>query len=227
MAARRAPLEQICDLPSDFHEAGVMTPAVLRALHHHASSLRIDRSVETGCGKSTLLLSWLSEAHAVFTLAGYGDLPCRSYHNVRSSPLLRSDAVEFVLGPTQQTLGREALYPIQLALIDGPHGFPFPMLEYYAIYPALQPGGLLIIDDVHIPTVAWLRDFLAEDRMFELVEQVGQTAFFRRTSAPTFNPLGDDWWLQNYNRNRFEQRAHWLSRAKRRIRGVARRLGFQ
>ena len=40
--------------------------------------------------------------------------------------------------------------------------------------------------------------FLAEDDMFTL-EHVANTAFFVRTSAPTFLPLGDGWWLQRYN----------------------------
>jgi len=36
-----------------------------------------------------------------------------------------------------------------------------------------------------------------------LVEVVQEkTAFFRRTDKPLFDPYGDGWWLQNYNKNR-------------------------
>lgn len=39
--------------------------------------------------------------------------------------------------------------------------------------------------------------------MFELVEVVVATAFFRRTSAPAFSPTGDGWWLHEFNRKHF------------------------
>ena len=39
--------------------------------------------------------------------------------------------------------------------------------------------------------------------MFELVEIVGTTAFFRRTAAETFDPYCDGWYLQPYNTSRF------------------------
>jgi hypothetical protein len=38
--------------------------------------------------------------------------------------------------------------------------------------------------------------------MFELVQVVERTAFFRRTTALVFDPFGDGWWLQGYNRKR-------------------------
>jgi hypothetical protein len=39
--------------------------------------------------------------------------------------------------------------------------------------------------------------------MFTLLETVGKTAFFERTTAPTFSPVQDGWWLQDYNTRRF------------------------
>jgi hypothetical protein len=36
--------------------------------------------------------------------------------------------------------------------------------------------------------------------MFELIQVVERTAFFRRTTAPVLDPFGDGWWLQSYNR---------------------------
>lgn len=201
-------LERICELPPDFHEAGVMSDDVLYAIVRHAEGLCIENSMETGCGKSTLLLSWLSRHHTAFTLDKYGELPCLSYERVSASALLNAENVSFVLGPTQRTLPRYPFeQPVQLALIDGPHGFPFPFLEYYYFYPLLQEDGLLIVDDIHIPTIRWLHDFLVEDDMFEFIETVENSSFFRRTGHPALNPFGDDWWLQRYNVNRFETEA--------------------
>jgi len=63
----------------------------------------------------------------------------------------------------------------------------------------LAPGALLILVDIHIPTVHNLFRFLRGDAMFRLDEVVGATAFFRRTAAPVFDPLGGVWMRQNYN----------------------------
>ena len=87
-------------------------------------------------------------------------------------------------------------------LIDGPHGYPFPELEYYFLYPHIKTGGILIVDDVHIASIGRFADFLAEDEMFEFVELVSTTAVFRRTPTQLFDPTGDGWWQQDFNRRR-------------------------
>jgi hypothetical protein len=192
-------LTALAALPGDWHAAGCLEMPNLAALARHASAREIRHSVETGAGKSTLLLSHLSQHHMVFALDA-GD----SLSRPRDCTLLRRAAVEFIEGPTQQTLLSHVFTDrLQLVLIDGPHGFPFPNLEYWTLYPHLDPGGLLVIDDIHIPTIRQLFDFLAEDEMFVLLETVGKTAFFERTIAPTFPTHGDGWWEQAYNMRRF------------------------
>src|SRR5436309_14222224 len=98
-------------------------------------------------------------------------------------------------------------------LIDGPHAYPFPDLEYFCLYPHLEAGGLLVIDDIHIPTIQNLFRFLRTDAMFRLVEICGKTAFFERTGVPPFDPWGDGWWLQACNR-RTLLRYSWRDKAK-------------
>jgi hypothetical protein len=178
------------------HTAGVFSPAALEALARHASRRTVLRSAETGCGATTLLLSHLSANHTVFALdAGSG-----SVVNVQRSPLLRRETVTFVEGPTQVTLPRhEFTGGLQLALLDGPHAYPFPDLEYYFLYPHLEPGALLVLDDIQIRSIHRLFQFLRRDSMFELDEVVRTTAFFTRTEAPVFDLLGDGWWQQRYN----------------------------
>jgi Methyltransferase domain len=142
----------------------------------------------------------LSQNHTVFAV----DAGNKSISSVNSHSLFNSDTVEFIEGPSQRTLPQYQFnHKLQIALIDGPHGYPFPDLEYYYLYPHIEVGGLLLIDDIHIPTIRNLFNFLKEEEMFELVEVVQQTAFFRRTTAELFNPLGDGWWLQKYNKVRF------------------------
>jgi predicted O-methyltransferase YrrM len=203
-------VQQVLQVAPNLHTAGALGAKALRALARHAGARKIRRSVETGCGATTLLLSHLSECHTVFALdAGSG-----SVANTRTSPLLRESVVTFVEGPTQRTLpGYEFSEPLQLALLDGPHGYPFPVLEYYWLYPHLERGALLILDDIHIPSVHDLFRFLCADRMFELAERIDATAFFVRTDAPTFDPMGDGWWEQEYN-HRPLLRYTWQSNLK-------------
>jgi hypothetical protein len=189
-------------LPAQWPLAGSLHPRVLRRLSRHAADRPLARSAETGTGKSTLLLSHLSPRHVVFSEddTGHGD----SLAVVRASPLLRREAVEFVVGPTQHTLPAHRFdASLDLVLLDGPHAFPFPQLEYYFVYPHLARGALLVLDDVHVRTVNDLFRVLRTDPMFELLEVVDTTAFLRRTAAPTFDPLRDGWWLQRYNQRRW------------------------
>ena len=219
-------------MPADWHGAGSLSGEVLAAIARHATARRVRRSVETGTGKSTLVISHCSDAHTVFAQddRGHGD----SLMRVQECPLLRRDTTTFVVGPTQRTLATHQFdAPLDLVMLDGPHGYPFPELEYYFTYPHLAEGALLIVDDIHIPTVFNMFAFLREDAMFRLEEIVHTTAFFVRTSAPLFNPLADGWWLQKYNERRFpitdsSLPATFTERLKRRVparvRLLARRL---
>ncbi len=190
-------LTRIAALPDDWPLAGSLRADVLRQIAERAGPVR--RSAETGTGKSTLLLSHLAGHHTIFARddAGEGG----SLAAVRASPLLRAATVEFVVGPSQQTLPAHRFAgALDLVLLDGAHGFPFTHLDYYFLYPHLAPGALLVLDDVHIRSVNDLFRFLRADAMFEPLEVVHTTAFFRRTAAPVFDPCGDEWWLQGYNR---------------------------
>jgi hypothetical protein len=190
---------EIDRLPDDWHGAGTVSPAVLEALARHASERRLTRSMETGTGRTTLLLSHLSSNHTVFAKDDRGDGD--SLIAVQKSHLLNADAVSFVVGPTQSTLlGHKFDEPIELAYLDGPHAYPFPDLEYWAVYPHIERHGLLVIDDIQIPTIANMFRTLKADRMWELVETVEDTAFFRRTEAPAIDPFGEGWWEQGFNR---------------------------
>jgi hypothetical protein len=195
-----AVLARVVALPYDWHEEGTVGADVLNVLAHHASAVPIRHSIETGTGRTTLLLSHLSPDHTVFAIGGNAD----SFVKVINHPILNRRSVRFVQGPTQRTLPRYRFaYPLDFAMLDGPHGYPFPELEYYYIYPHLAEGALLVIDDIHIPTIFNLFSVLREDSMFELVEIVSTTALLRRTAAPAFPTLGDYWWEQNYNKARF------------------------
>jgi hypothetical protein len=197
-------IKKLTALPRDLYPCGSLGPDVLKGILRHCPRIDIAHSLETGCGKSTLLLSHLSRNHKVFVVP---DRPSgggwSQFETTRSSPYLHRDSVEFIEGPSQRTLPQYRFeHEIDVAFIDGPHGYPFPELEYYTIYRLLNAGGILIVDDIQIPTIRNLFGFLKADEMFSLIEVVNTTAFFHRTAVPTFDPFGDGWWLQNYNQER-------------------------
>lgn len=185
-------LNRIIAVWQSLHSLGSFSPRTLEIMVRHLSSQPIQHSIETGCGVSTLIFSHLSPDHTVFAL-NYGG----SITNTKASELFNPATTVFVEGPTQKTFPQYTFRnKLQAALIDGPHAFPFPQLEYYYIYPHLEEGALLIIDNMTMPSIHDLFQFLKADEMFRLIEMAGWTAFFRRTSAPVFDPLGDGFWLQ-------------------------------
>lgn len=184
------------------HAAGAFPTDVLKRIEDILPA-SIENSAETGCGKSTILFSNISKHHKVFTLddTKWKDQSSLKFFN--ECPITKLDHLEINLGPTQKTLlSYQDHAEYDVVLIDGPHGFPFPELEYWAFYPHIKKGGYLILDDVCIPSIARLADIIAEDEMFELVETINATSVFRRTEAETFDPYADGWWTQRYNRRR-------------------------
>lgn len=191
-------------LESAGHRAGAFGSEVLLAVSKVLPKGDIT-SLETGCGKSTIMFSNLSKRHFVFA---YDDrqMPDSSVAMVQSDKDFKSDAVTFVYGPTQKTLPTYA-FPqgtgFDVILIDGPHGYPFPDLEYALLYPLLKKGGILIIDDLHIPSIGNMFDILREDRMYDEVGVFATTGVLRRTSVEGVPSDGDHWYEQAYNYARF------------------------
>ena len=221
--SRALHLERICSLPPDWHGDGTVPNRVLRAVAER-SPARIEHSAETGTGRTTLLFTAISRHHLVFARDDRAD--GRTLDRVRESDLLTSGVAEFIVGPTQTTLpGYELPEALDLVFLDGPHGFPFPHLEYYYFYPRVRAGGMLIVDDIQIPTVRQLYRFLRRDRMWHLNGVVARTAFFTRTTATTLDPLGDSFDRQGYNRSPWLTSTTWMkSHAPEQVKSLWRQL---
>lgn len=186
-----------------WHDAGNLNPMVLRAMVKHAARVGAQETAETGCGLSTVVLSAIAGCHTCFTVAAGNSLEL-----VQSVPHLRHDRVNFVIGPSQLTLPRHSFArPLDFVLIDGPHGFPFAQMEYFCFYQRIRKGGVLVVDDIHIPTIRQMYDVLRDDKMWTHVEDVLTTAFFLRTDAPLFDPHGDGWERQQFNQRHFHDQA--------------------
>ena len=188
------------------HHAGTFPTETLAAIERLLPS-QMSVTAETGCGKSTIFFSNVSREHHVFTYDDRGGEASSVDYYVKCT-LTRLDRVVTHFGPTQRTVPSfEHPADYDAVLLDGPHGWPFPELEYYYFYPKIRTGGFLIVDDLAIPTIGRMADVLAEDEMWALRAVAGSnTAIFQRTEAPCFDPLGDGWWTQRFNRRRVSPR---------------------
>ncbi|RYG40441.1 MAG: class I SAM-dependent methyltransferase [Chitinophagaceae bacterium] len=61
---------------------------------------------------------------------------------------LREEPSEFVLPNLT-----EKMTPIELAFIDGWHRFDHTLVDFFYINRLLRPGGILVVDDVRMPSV--------------------------------------------------------------------------
>ncbi|MGL4395319.1 MAG: FkbM family methyltransferase [Hyphomicrobium sp.] len=197
------------------HRAGTLTHWPLKQIQHYLETYfrgQQIRTAETGCGASTILFSKFSSHHTVYCYDDRTD-ENSSVAFAQECPLYVPDHVTWSFGPTQETLLKSPpREPLDMVLIDGPHGYPFPELEYFTFWPLLKRGAVLVIDDIHIPTIRNLYRFLCEDEMFYPMRVVENTAFFQRTDVPAFDRTSDGWWTQRYNVQRFREPAGYSAK---------------
>jgi precorrin-6B methylase 2 len=196
-----------------FHPWDAMAPAALKGL---AKRGPYKSSGETGCGGSTILLSHVSNDHVAFAIDGAN----RTISSLRQHADFRADSVVFVEGETKHTLPTHFFKnPLDLALLDGPHAYPLPQLEFVYLFPNIRKGGWVVLDDIQIPSVHDLFRFLRMESIVTLEEVTVRTAFFRKISEDQPGP--DCWQLQHMNRrnilryswrNRLRRFFHWDTR---------------
>jgi precorrin-6B methylase 2 len=176
---------------SSFHPWDAMAPAALSAILRRGP---FRSTVETGCGGSTIVLSQSSDRHTAFAIEGEN----RTIAGLLQHNDLRVPVVTFVEGETRTTL---PVYPFEgeldLVLLDGPHAYPLPQVEFAYLFPRIRIGGWLVLDDIQIPSVHELFRFLQKEPSVVLEEVVLRTAFFRKASAPNHGP--DGWQFQGMN----------------------------
>ena len=61
---------------------------------------------------------------------------------------------------------------VDLALLDGNHSFPFPMLDWHYVDRHLRSGSLLLVDNVEINAVRMLTEYLRGEPAYRLVRKV-------------------------------------------------------
>ncbi len=81
--------------------------------------------------------------------------------------------------------------PLDLALIDGAHGFPYPVLDWWYLAPQIKIGGLVVLDDAYMPPVGMIVDFLRRSPAWEVLPAIGYRTVPVRKLADGLPPF--DW----------------------------------
>ncbi|MCA2211355.1 class I SAM-dependent methyltransferase [Jidongwangia harbinensis] len=146
------------------------------------------RTLETGLGISTALFTMWGCVHTCVVPWRIEADRLRGYlaeRQVDDGPL----RVE--VGYSHEVLPALEPTPLDLVLIDGGHGFPMAMLDWFYAGGRLVTGGVLVLDDLHLPSVtAGLVDFLDRDPRWVELHRTDKWAAWRRESAGT---LAEEW----------------------------------
>ena len=152
------------------------------------------KSIETGIGFSTFIFADRGCDHTVCFPIKYVKENVQKYAKEVNISL---DNVEFIVGLSQSTLPK-IKKRFNFALIDGDHMFPCPMIDFYYINNLLDINGTLIIDDLQIPSVRILYDFLIVSKKWSLIQILDheRSCAFKKLDHDPHEWFG----LQEYNR---------------------------
>ena len=150
-------------------------------------------TLETGTGISTVLFTAWGAEHTSITPRQEEADAVVAYCEQHDIP---------VTGLKFEVRGSESALPaisdgpsLDLVLIDGAHGFPTPMIDWYYGAGRLRRGGILAVDDIQLPAVKILTDYLdADPRWVEVSSSDKWVAFERQSDGSLF----EDWYSQPF-----------------------------
>ncbi len=168
------------------------------------------KSLETGAGISTLIFALKESAHTAVTPNSKEIEAIREYALRAEIPLSK---VTFVAEPSEAYLPRLPSCELDLLLIDGKHAFPWPIIDWFYTADNLRKGGLMILDDVNLHSVAILSGFMREDPCWRFLKSFGRrTVVFRKAEEAAHDVA---WHMQPYLTKRLSFRARLGNRLRR------------
>ena len=185
--------EELRANPPGLHGAGdeywgLAWPALEWLEHHVEPGLQ---TLETGSGASTLVFAARGAEHEAVTPVPDEEERFRRECEGRG---IDDSRVRFRIGYAHEVLPRLEPRDLDLVLIDGAHGFPYPILDWWFLAPRLRIGGRVVLDDAYMPPVGILVDSLRAQPGWELAEAVGgRTVVIRKTAdeLPSFDWQGE------------------------------------
>jgi hypothetical protein len=137
------------------------------------------RTLETGAGASTIVFAAGGAKHTAISPAPDEHERIQAWAGDHGVSM---DDVTFVAESSDTALTRDlGLEPLDLALIDGAHLFPFPAIDWFYAAKHLKVGGILVLDDAYLPSVAAVGRFLNTSSSWEYQGPVSyRTTWFRK-----------------------------------------------
>jgi predicted O-methyltransferase YrrM len=183
------------DLPklhiwNDVPQVGGLNPYIGGRIIEVVNELGSPRVLETGAGSSTLLFLLLGP-QSVTSIA-----PDRSLHDrVHTEAAERgidTRPLRFLVERSEVALPQLAAAgeSIDLALIDGNHGWPAVFVDFCFINYMLRKDGVLLVDDIQLHSVAQLFLLLRNQPDYELLSIEDKQATFRKVTEVQWLP---DW----------------------------------
>jgi predicted O-methyltransferase YrrM len=173
--------------------ARALTFEPLKAVATHVSGSM--RTLETGCGGSTVVFAALGARHTVVTPS---EAEADRVKRFCAENRISVDRVDFRIGSSDDVLTTWE-EPLDAILIDGAHRMPYPLIDWHYAGRRLRVGGVLLLDDVAIPAVHVLYEFLRGEEEWTLLRSYGdKLAVFRKNAEPVESHIGD-WEVQRYN----------------------------
>jgi hypothetical protein len=175
-------------------------------------------TLETGAGLSTLVFALKRSSHMAITPSTE---EIKSISEYAASHSISMNSVRFVNATSETYLPTAGIEKnLDLVLIDGRHAFPWPMIDYFYTAPKIRERGLLLVDDINIPSVDMLVKFLAADTNWKLKKRFAhRTSVFEKVG----NELNVEWTAQRYNLLNL-QKPNVIRRTIRRGKTLPRRL---
>jgi predicted O-methyltransferase YrrM len=126
-------------------------------------------TLEVGGGQSTVLFAAAVKRHVCIN-------PDRTSNDLIQNYLtehdLARDNVEFLAESSDDALPRiDRERRFDVALLDGNHSFPFPMVDFHYTDRLLRRGSFLVLDNVEINAVKVVADFLRGEPAYKLVRR--------------------------------------------------------
>src|ERR671936_1650101 len=145
-------------------------------------------TLETGSGSSTLVFAARGAEHEAGTPDAAEETRIRTECERRG---ISSERVRFLIGASHEVLARWEPRPLDLVLVDGAHGFPYPVLDWWYVAPHVRVGGLVLLDDAYMPPVRVVVDALRDMPGWEVAAAIGQRTVAVRKVAEGLPPF--DW----------------------------------
>ena len=173
-------------------------------------------TLETGAGASTLVFAARGAVHQAVTPDPEEERKIRAACASRG---IDDSRLTFRIGRSQDVLPALESAPLDLVLVDGAHGFPYPILDWWYLAPRLKEGGRMLLDDAYLAPVAAIVDYVRASESWELEEAVSfRTACIRKVRDE--EPPGDADALAAHGRMRFS----YLPPARRAVASARMRL---